>query len=58
MPVTKCEECGYEIGIKTATCPGCGERIGIEFGGITGLIRRISLIIFALYILLSALRII
>jgi len=58
LDVTKCKECGYEIGIKTDTCPGCGEKIGTDLGGIKGLIRRIAIIIFAIYILLSALRII
>jgi len=55
MDVTKCDECGYEIGIKVDTCPGCGERIGIDIGGFKGVIRRISIIIFAIYILLSSL---
>lgn len=58
MDVTKCKECGYEIGIKIDTCPGCGEKIGIALGGTKGLIKRITIIIFAIYILLSALRII
>jgi len=58
MSVTKCEECGYEIGIKIDQCPGCGDKIVSDIGRITGLIRRILILLFALYILLSALRII
>ncbi|MGI9533814.1 MAG: hypothetical protein ACR2NW_02590 [Thermodesulfobacteriota bacterium] len=58
MNVTKCEECGYEISLKTDTCLNCGVKIGrIKKGGRTGFFRRIVFIIIAIYILLAALKI-
>ena len=58
MNVTKCEECGYEISLKTDTCLNCGIRIGkIGKGGVRGFFRRSVFIIIAIYILLAALKI-
>ena len=56
MPITKCDECGYEISIKTDTCPNCGESIRRGTSSFWIFIRRIILIIFALYIFLAALK--
>ena len=57
MNLTKCEECGYEITVKTNTCINCGEKIGeLKPGIIKVFMRRIIFIIFAIYILLSALK--
>ncbi len=57
MNLTKCEECGYEITVKTNTCINCGEKIGEPKPGIIKVfMRRIIFIIFAIYILLSALK--
>ncbi len=56
MHLTKCEECGYEITMKTKTCLNCGERIGgITKSGYKGFIRKIFFILFAIYMLASAL---
>ena len=58
MNVTKCEECGYEISLKTDTCLNCGVKIGkAKKGGRKSLFRRIVFIIIAIYILLAALKI-
>lgn len=58
MNVTKCEECGYEISIKTDTCLNCGVKIGnAKKGGLRGFFRRTVFIIIAIYILLAALKI-
>ena len=57
MHVTKCDECGYEISIKTDRCLNCGERIGIiTKGGFKKYFSRIAFIVLAIYILLSALK--
>lgn len=56
MTVTKCDECGYEISIKTDTCPNCGERIMRKVSTVWIIIRGFILIVFATYILLSAIR--
>jgi DNA-directed RNA polymerase subunit RPC12/RpoP len=57
MNLTKCEECGYEITVKTNTCINCGEKIGkLKPGKIKVFMKRIIFIIFAIYILLSALK--
>ena len=56
MKVTKCDECGYEISMKTDTCPSCGERIGIKVGGLKGLFRRIIFFLMAVYIVYSAIK--
>jgi hypothetical protein len=53
MKVTKCDDCGYEIGMKTDTCPSCGERIGIRVGGLKGLFRRIIFSYGCIHCLLS-----
>lgn len=58
MNVTKCEECGYEISIKTDRCLNCGEKISkLKPGKIKSYTRRVLFILFAIYILLSALKI-
>lgn len=58
MNVIKCEECGYEISLKTDTCFNCGEKLTKSGkSGIRGFFRRSAFIIFAIYILLSALKI-
>ncbi len=57
MKVSKCNECGYEISIKTDTCPNCGEEMGVRVGGVRGVLRRIILLLMALYIMYSALKI-
>ena len=54
MKTSKCNECGYEISIKTDTCPNCGEPMGIKLGGFSGLLSRIILVLMAAYILYSA----
>ncbi len=56
MKITKCDNCGYEITMKTSTCPSCGEKIGIKIGGIKGLTRRIILFLMAMYIIYSAVK--
>jgi DNA-directed RNA polymerase subunit RPC12/RpoP len=56
MKVTKCDDCGYEITMKTDTCPSCGERIGIKVGGMGGFLRRIIFFLMALYIIYSAIK--
>ncbi|MFA9408456.1 MAG: hypothetical protein ACERKJ_06430 [Candidatus Dadabacteria bacterium] len=57
MNITKCNDCGYEITMKTDTCPSCGERIGIKVVGIKGLFSRIIFFIMAVYIIYSAVKI-
>lgn len=57
MKTSKCNECGYEISIKTDTCPNCGEPIGIKIGGLKGLLSRIILLVMAAYILYSAIKV-
>lgn len=54
MHVTKCEKCGYEIGMKTDRCANCGESVGIKAGG--GMIRKVLLIIAVIYIIRMAIR--
>ena len=57
MKITKCDNCGFEISMKTDTCPSCGERIGIKVGGSSGLVRRIIFFLMAVYIIYSAIKI-
>ena len=58
MNVTKCDECGYEISLKTKNCLNCGVRIGkVQKGGLRTFFRRSVFIIIAIYILLAALKI-
>ncbi len=57
MNLTKCEECGYEITVKTNTCINCGEKIGkLKPGRIKTFLRSIIYLLIAAYILLSALK--
>jgi DNA-directed RNA polymerase subunit RPC12/RpoP len=57
MNLTKCEECGYEITVKTNTCINCGEKIGkLKPGRIKIFLRSIIYLLIAAYILLSALK--
>ena len=56
MDITKCDECGYEISIRTDTCPNCGDSIIRKVSTIWTIIRRIVLIMFAIYIFLSAMK--
>ncbi len=56
MKITKCDECGYEVSVKTDTCPNCGESIGVRIGGISGLLKRLIYFIMALYIMYSAIK--
>lgn len=55
MHVTKCEKCGYEIGMKTDRCANCGEPVGIRVSG-GGMIRKVLLIIAVIYIIRVAIR--
>ena len=58
LNVTKCDECGYEISLKTDRCLNCGEKVGrAKKGGARSFFRRIVFIIIAIYILLAALKI-
>jgi hypothetical protein len=54
--VTKCRECGYEIGMKVDICPNCGESLGIKVGGFRGLLTRIVFLLMALYVIYSAIK--
>lgn len=60
MHLTKCEECGYEITMKTKNCLNCGERIGgLKKPGLKsfrGIVRAIFFILFAAYMLFTALQ--
>jgi hypothetical protein len=56
MSLTKCDECGYEITMKTNTCPICGESISRAPSGFQRLIYRIILILLAIYIFLAAMK--
>ncbi len=56
MTITKCDECGYEISIKTDTCPNCGDRITRKVSTVWAIARRFILIIFAIYIFISAIK--
>jgi len=59
MNLTKCEECGYEITVKTNTCINCGEKIGkLKPGKLKVFLRGIIYLLIAVYVLLSALNII
>ena len=55
MHVTKCDKCGYEIGMKTDSCANCGEPVGLKVSG-SGKIRIVLLIIAIVYIIRLALR--
>ncbi len=58
MNVIKCEECGFEISMKTSTCFNCGEKLTkAGKSRIMGFFRRVAFILFAIYILLTALKI-
>ena len=56
MKITKCGECGYEIGMKVDSCPNCGEPIGIKVGGLRGFLSRIVFLLMALYVIYSAVK--
>jgi len=56
-PVAKCEECGYEITTTSRVCINCGEKIYRYEGSIySKLVKRIVFFAIAVYILLSALK--
>lgn len=55
--ITKCDNCGFEISMKTDTCPSCGERMGIKVGGKKSLSSRIIFFLMAVYIIYSAIKI-
>lgn len=56
MKVTKCEECGFEISVKTDACFNCGEKLTqTKNSGVRGFLKKVALILFAVYMLLSAL---
>lgn len=56
MTVTRCDECGYEISIKTDYCPNCGDTIKTNASAFWSVVRRLILILFAIYIFISAIR--
>ncbi|MGB2691402.1 MAG: hypothetical protein WBB48_05800 [Thermodesulfobacteriota bacterium] len=56
MNTTKCDNCGFEITMKTNTCPSCGEKIGTKLGG-KSLSSRIIFFLMAVYIIYSAIKI-
>lgn len=56
MTVTRCDECGYEISIKTDTCPHCGDVMTKKVSTAWTIIRRLLLIILAAYIFISAIK--
>jgi RNA polymerase subunit RPABC4/transcription elongation factor Spt4 len=56
MTVTRCDECGYEISIKTDTCPNCGESITRKVSTLWTITKGFILIIFAIYIFISAIK--
>lgn len=45
MKTTKCNQCGFEIGMKTAKCVNCGEPIGVNIAGEGGLMRKVIYIL-------------
>ena len=55
MHVTKCEKCGYEIGMKTDRCANCGAPIGLKVSGGSA-IRKLLLIIAVIYIIRLAIK--
>jgi len=56
MDIAKCEECGYEITLKTDTCPMCGESVNRGGSTFKRLIFRLILILLILYIFLTSVR--
>ncbi len=57
MNLTKCEECGYEISLKTDTCLNCGVNLKKnKKGGIRSLLRRIIIVIIVIQILITVLK--
>lgn len=58
-PVAKCEECGYEITTNSKVCINCGEKIYRPGEGrFKNIVKRVIFIVIAVYVLLSALKII
>jgi hypothetical protein len=57
MNITKCDNCEFEITMKTDTCPSCGEKIGTKVGGGKSLPSRIIFFLMAIYIIYSAIKI-
>ncbi|HVY55773.1 MAG TPA: hypothetical protein VHC46_08460 [Thermodesulfobacteriota bacterium] len=55
MHVTKCDKCGYEIGMKIDRCVNCGEPVGLKAGG-AGNIKKVLFIIAVIYVIRLALR--
>ncbi len=56
MTITKCDECGYEISLKTDICPNCGDSINRKVSKVWTIITRFILLIFAIYIFISAIK--
>lgn len=55
MHVTKCEECGCEITLKTDRCLNCGEKIStVSTSLVKGFTRKLVFILAAVYMLLTA----
>lgn len=58
-PVAKCEECGYEMTTTSSVCINCGAKIYRPGEGrFKNIVKRVIFIIIAVYVLLSALKII
>ena len=58
-PVAKCEECGYEVTTESKYCINCGEKIrNPGEGWLKSIFKRVLFLAIAIYILLSALKIV
>lgn len=48
MQTTKCNNCGFEIGMKTPKCINCGGPIGMKVPETGGLWRKLIFILIAI----------
>ncbi|HML95393.1 MAG TPA: hypothetical protein PKC29_08210 [Thermodesulfobacteriota bacterium] len=56
MQTTKCNNCGFEIGMKTPKCVNCGEPIGMKVPETGGLWRKLIFILIAISIVRTLLK--
>ncbi|MCC6713533.1 MAG: hypothetical protein IT344_09250 [Candidatus Dadabacteria bacterium] len=56
MQTTKCNNCGFEIGMKTPKCINCGGPIGMKVPETGGLWRKLIFILIAISIVRTLLK--
>jgi len=56
METSKCNSCGFEIGMKTPNCINCGKPIGMSIPKTGGFLQKLIFILIAISIIRSLLK--